>query len=145
MLPRRLSWSRCWSGTNILIRESVIFQDRPLTPADGKQQVPLLLDLGQVRDVAVVRVNGQQAGTLWKAPYRVDISALVKAGENRLEVDIINQWNNRLVGDCQPAVSQRITRSNLAGKFSASSPLLPSGLLGPVTLRQGTHVKTPWR
>ena len=95
--------------------------------------------------MAVVRVNGKEAGTLWKAPFHIDISALVKAGENRLEVDIVNQWNNRLVGDSQLAVDQRITRSNLTGKFSAASPLLRSGLLGPVTLRQAVYVTMPWR
>ena len=114
-------------------------------PTAAIREGPLLLDLGEVCDVAVVRVNGKQAGTLWKAPFRIEISALVKAGENRLEVEIVNQWNNRLVGDSQLAVDQRITRSNLAGKFSAVSPLLRSGLLGPVTLRQGAYVTTPWR
>ena len=106
---------------------------------------PLWLDLGDVRDVAVVRVNGKQAGILWKAPYRVDISSLVKAGENHVEIDVTNQWNNRIVGDQQPGVEQRITKTNLVTKFHATSPLLPSGLLGPVLIQRATLVDWQWQ
>lgn len=103
------------------------------TSADGNH--PLILDLGAVRELAVVRVNGQQAGVLWKEPYRIDIAPFAKAGENQLEITVVNSWNNRLVGDQGIEPAARITRTNLAGKFTANSPLLPSGLLGPVLLR----------
>lgn len=96
---------------------------------------PLLLDLGSVKDVAVVRVNGKEAGVLWKEPYRIDIAPYVKAGENQLEISIVNTWNNRIIGDLRNPDVKQITRTNLVGKFRPNMPLLPSGLLGPVVLR----------
>jgi len=101
--------------------------------AGGKN--PLILDLGSVREVAVVSVNGRQAGVLWKEPYRIDIGPFARTGENQLEIEVVNTWNNRLVGDSGNGPKERITRTNMAGKFNADSPLLPSGLLGPVLLR----------
>lgn len=96
---------------------------------------PIILDLGTVKEVAVVRVNGKEAGTLWKEPYQIDISAFAKAGENQLEIQVTNTWNNRLVGDSSLKPEERITRTNLAHKFSPKSPLLSSGLLGPVVIK----------
>jgi hypothetical protein len=93
----------------------------------------LILDLGKVNDIAVVRVNGQNLGTLWQPPYRVDIAAAVKPGENTLEVQIVNTWNNRLAGDAALPVAERRT-SITAPTVKKDSPLLPAGLLGPVTL-----------
>jgi len=93
----------------------------------------LILDLGKVNDIAVVRVNGRELGTLWLPPYRVDIAAGVKPGANTLEVDVVNTWNNRLAGDAGLPVEQRHT-SITAPTVTKNSPLLPAGLLGPVTL-----------
>jgi hypothetical protein len=94
----------------------------------------LILDLGKVNDIAVVRVNGQELGTLWLPPYRVDIAAAVKLGENTLEVQVVNTWNNRLAGDAALPIEQRRT-SITAPTVTKDSPLLPAGLLGPVTLQ----------
>jgi hypothetical protein len=99
-------------------------------PADG-----LVLDLGAVKEVAVVRVNGKEAGVLWKEPYRIDIAPLAKAGENQLEITVVNSWNNRIVGDLDLEPGKRVTRTNVTSRFNKDSPLLPSGLLGPVKLR----------
>jgi hypothetical protein len=101
--------------------------------ADGKS--PLILDLGSVKDLAVVRVNGQEVGELWKEPYRIDIAPFVKVGENEMEITVVNTWNNRIIGDLCGKPEERVTRTNLTDKFRADSPLLPSGLLGPVLLR----------
>lgn len=100
-----------------------------------KTDSPIILDLGAVKDVAVVRLNGKEVGILWKEPYQIDISTLSKAGENKLEIQVINTWNNRLVGDSMAKAEDRITRTNLANKFNPKSPLLSSGLLGPVVLK----------
>ncbi len=97
-------------------------------------RVPVILDLGSVKEVAVVRVNGREAGVLWKEPRRVDIGKFLRFGTNDLEITVVNTWNNRLVGDAQPGVTKKITRTNIANKFNANSPLLSSGLLGPVKL-----------
>lgn len=96
---------------------------------------PVILDLGSVKEVAVVHVNGKEAGILWKEPYQIDITALAKAGENRIEIKVVNTWNNRLVGDSTVKPEARITRTNLSHKFSPNSPLLSSGLLGPVVIK----------
>jgi hypothetical protein len=70
-----------------------------------------------------------------KEPYRIDIAALVKVGDNPIEITVVNTWNNRIVGDLHGKPEDRITHTNIAGKFNANSPLLPSGLLGPVMLK----------
>lgn len=96
----------------------------------------ILLNLGQVSEIATVTVNGQPAGTAWHAPYRVDISRLLKAGRNRLEIKVANLWANRLIGDKQPG-AQPIAFAPQS-TYRASSPLHPSGLIGPVILVQET-------
>ena len=94
----------------------------------------LLLDLGEVRDLAKVRVNGKELGTLWLAPWRVDITEAVRPGANALEIEVVNAWNNRLVGDQALPPDQRRT-TLMTPTVKKDSPLLPAGLLGPVTLR----------
>ncbi len=94
----------------------------------------MILDLGQVNDIAVVRVNGQEIATLWHPPYQLDIASAVKPGTNRLEVDVVNTWNNRLAGDAALPVEQRLT-STTAATVSKDTPLTPAGLLGSVYLR----------
>lgn len=100
----------------------------------------LVLDLGRVGEVATVKVNGKEAGILWKQPYSVDIAPFLKDGTNWLEISVTNLWNNRIVGDLQSDTDEDITRTNLRGKFTAKSPLIPSGLIGPVTLRKPLDV-----
>ncbi|PBN43326.1 glycosyl hydrolase [Sphingobium sp. D43FB] len=101
-------------------------------PKGVQSGAPLWLDLGKVGDVAEVRVNGQVAGTVWLAPYRIDIGKLIKAGENRLEVKVANLWVNRLIGDQQPG-ARKVTFT-AAPTYMPDAPLRLSGLAGPVTL-----------
>jgi hypothetical protein len=100
--------------------------------ADGKQ---VILDLGDVKEVAEITVNGRNLGIAWKQPYRIDITTAVRPGTNQLEIAVTNLWNNRIVGDLKRPDQAPIARTNLTRKFKPNSPLLPSGLLGPVTLR----------
>ncbi len=100
----------------------------------------LFLDLGKVGEVASVKINGKDAGILWKQPYRVDIVSFIKSGDNELEISVTNLWNNRIVGDLQSNKDEDFTSTNLKNKFTAKSPLLPSGLIGPVTLRTPVDV-----
>jgi hypothetical protein len=97
--------------------------------AAGSQ--PRWLDLGDVRFLARVRLNGHHVGTVWKSPYRVDISEAVRSGANTLEIDVVNTWLNRLLGDDQRPVAER--RTWATRRTWHGSPL-PSGLLGPVCL-----------
>jgi hypothetical protein len=118
----------------------------------------LWLDLGVVKNVAEVSLNGQDLGVLWKPPFRVNITAAAKPGGNRLMVKVTNLWPNRLIGDEQ--LPEDVTwradgslakwpqwllddKSSPTGRFTFTtwhhytkdSPLLESGLLGPVTLQ----------
>ena len=104
----------------------------------------MLIDLGIVHELARVRVNGREAGIAWKPPYRVDITDAVRPGRNIVTVEVANLWRNRLIGDAQPGVTTKHAFTsqpagdgpfgNLGGPVKVDSPLLPSGLLGPVTL-----------
>ncbi len=118
----------------------------------------LWLDLGQVRNIASVRLNGRDLGVVWCDPWRVEITAAVKPAGNRLEVRVANLWPNRLIGDEReppdaeygpggnlvrwPAWLQENAPRPSPGRrafatwrhYAGDSPLLPSGLLGPVTV-----------
>jgi hypothetical protein len=92
----------------------------------------VLLDLGDVRDIAQVLVNGRDLGIAWKPPYRFDIGAALRPGANELEVRVTNPWVNRLIGDAQAgAVPVAFTTG---GTYAADAPLRSSGLVGPVRL-----------
>jgi hypothetical protein len=92
------------------------------------------LDLGKVKEIAEVMVNGTPVGgVLWKAPYRVDVTDALRPGANRLEVRVTNLWPNRMIGDLQPGVARTFTFTDFR-PFTKDSPLLESGLLGPVRL-----------
>jgi hypothetical protein len=92
------------------------------------------LDLGDVREIATVAVNGKPVGTAWHPPYKLDITKALRPGANELAITVVNLWPNRIIGDKQPGATP-ITFAPQA-RYSASSPLLPSGLLGPVRLIQ---------
>ena len=98
-----------------------------------KKDAGLWIDLGDVKNIAEVLVNGKQAGIVWKHPFKVDISAVLKPGKNNLEVRVTNLWVNRLIGDQQPGIEKKITYTTMPF-YKADSPLLPSGLLGPVRI-----------
>ncbi|WP_413668272.1 glycosyl hydrolase [Mucilaginibacter sp. Mucisp86] len=91
------------------------------------------LDLGDVKNLAEVVVNGKLLGTVWKKPFSVNVNSALKPGENRLEIKVTNLWVNRLIGDQQPDVKQKVTYTTMPF-YNANSKLLSSGLLGPVKL-----------
>ncbi len=91
------------------------------------------LDLGEVKNLAEVKLNGKDVATLWKPPFRVEITSFVKPGRNHLVVAITNLWPNRLIGDAGQPENRRYTWSAY-NRYKATDPLLPSGLLGPVKL-----------
>jgi hypothetical protein len=93
----------------------------------------LALDLGDVKEVASVRVNGRDVGTVWTPPYRVDVTGALKPGANTLRVEVANLLANRIIGDRAHPGAGTFTKSNMDA-FKADSPLSPAGLLGPVRL-----------
>ncbi len=91
----------------------------------------MVLDLGEVKDFAEVYWNGKSQGVLWKPPFEVEITA--RTGKNQLEVRITNLWPNRLIGDARLPEAQRLTWTTDT-QYTKDSPLLSSGLLGPVRI-----------
>jgi hypothetical protein len=124
-----------------------------LTQPQSDASARVYLDLGRVHDLCRVRLNGRDLGVVWTAPWRVDISASVKSAGNELEIEVVNGWVNRLIGDQQPADKDVRTLTFAAGMlgdkpvkagrytystykyYGADSPLMPAGLLGPVTIQ----------
>ncbi|MBI5831070.1 MAG: hypothetical protein HZB16_02000 [Armatimonadetes bacterium] len=166
-LARLLSWSqhddpgvRYFSGSGTYATTVTV----PAAALGANRRV--YLDLGRVAVMAAVRLNGKDLGVLWKAPYRVDVTGVAKAGANALEVRVVNQWINRQIGDEQlpddsdrhgngtlrawpewlagtkPSPTGRITFTSWR-LWRKDSPLAESGLLGPVTLRTTTLVAVP--
>jgi len=88
------------------------------------------LDLGQVKNIAELFVNAHAVAILWKPPFKADITQFLHPGTNQLEIRITNLWPNRLIGDKQPGAHPIAFATY--DPFTADSPLLPSGLLGPV-------------
>ena len=92
------------------------------------------LSFGGAREIARVKVNGREAGGIWTAPYEVQVTDLLRDGENNLEVEVCTSWVNRLVGDAALPAAQRPTWISTGG-YKPTSALRPSGLIGPVFLR----------
>jgi hypothetical protein len=91
------------------------------------------LDLGLVKNVARVRLNDLDLGVAWCVPWRLNASLALRKGENQLEIEVANLWPNRLIGDAGLPAAQQLAWSTY-NPYKAKSPLLASGLLGPVTL-----------
>ena len=156
-LDTLISWTehtnagvRYFSGTAFYQKDVEVPADRL---AAGRE---LWLDLGRVKDFAEVSLNGQDFGVLWKPPFRVNVTAAARPGANKLVVKVTNLWPNRLIGDEQlppdcewdgkqlkawpqwllegkPSPTGRLTFTTWH-HYTKDSPLLESGLLGPVTL-----------
>lgn len=90
------------------------------------------INLGDVKNLAEVSVNGKSLGIVWHAPYRVDVTSALRPGANELSIKVTNSWVNRLIGDQQPGATKKYTFTDVK-PYRANSPLLASGLLGPVT------------
>ena len=103
---------------------------------EGKR---LYLDLGNVQELAEVILNGKSLGVTWIAPFRIDITNEVKVGKNELEIQVVNLWPNRLIGDQFLLVEERYTKTNVR-KFDKDYLLRTSGLLGPVQIITSSKV-----
>jgi hypothetical protein len=107
-------------------------------PADqGGRKI--YLDLGRVKELAEVSLNGQGLGVVWCAPWRLEITRVVRPGANELELVVANQWVNRLARDSGLPAEQRLTWTTW-NPYKPDAPLLESGLLGPVVLQAVAEV-----
>ena len=132
---RLISWSdssneaiKYFSGTAIYTKIFTL----PKGYVSRKRQ--LALDLGTVKNIAEVTLNGKSLGILWKEPFQADVTGAVKEGENTLRIKVTNLWPNRLIGDQKLEEKDRVTWTSVS-LYKVTDPLLPSGLIGPVTLR----------
>jgi hypothetical protein len=103
-----------------------------VSPDSFTKGARLWIDLGDVKNLAEVTVNGKSLGQVWHAPYRLEATSALKPGANEIVIKVVNAWVNRMIGDEQ-AGATRITFADVK-PYKANSPLLPSGLLGPVTV-----------
>jgi hypothetical protein len=96
----------------------------------------VVLDLGNVLEMASVTINGNMMAVRWSAPFKFDITPFVKQGDNSLEVEVVNLWPNRLIGDSKLPEDKRFTKTNVKKYDTPDSEKLlrESGLLGPVTI-----------
>ncbi len=101
--------------------------------AIGNRQSKIYLDLGDVRELAEVKVNSRSCGIVRCPPWRVDVTDAVKPGENTLQVEVVNFWPNRIIGDANLPEAQRLTRTNIR-KLTVETPLEAAGLFGPVRM-----------
>lgn len=99
-------------------------------------QKQLWLNLGQVREIASIKVNGIIERTLWREPFLTRIDGQLHPGENTVEIQVTNLWPNRIIGDLQPSTKAQYTHTNVR-VYTKDSPLLQSGLLEPVTVQVG--------
>ncbi len=99
-----------------------------LPAADGR----LAIDLGQVANIAEVRLNGKDLGVVWAPPFRVEVTHAVKPTGNQLEIDVVNTWYNRVILDQTLSPEKRLTRTNV--QLPKGSKPQESGLLGPVRI-----------
>jgi len=128
-------------------------------PAGRNNTDKLILDLGDVKNMARVKLNGKELGILWTAPWKIDISSAVLEKNNVLEIEVANLWPNRLIGDAKlpddgiknnkwpewlvkglPRPTTRYTFTTYQ-HYTADAPLVRSGLLGPVTITKSTYDK----
>jgi len=138
--PELVDWTkRPEDGIRYYSGKATYVKSFTLTEAQVTGKSGLSLDLGDLNSLAEVRLNGKSLGIFWTKPYWVALGDAVKAGANSLEIDIVNLWPNRLIGDGALAPDKRLTRTNIDKYYKGEHKLLPSGLLGPVAI-QSTEV-----
>jgi len=110
-----------YSGTVVYKTNFIISQDKL-----GKN---ISLSIDSIYNIATVKVNGIEVGTLWTRPYKLDVSKIIKAGNNQIEISVTNTWHNRLIGDNLLPQEKRVTQTTAPFRLK-DKPLQPAGLVG---------------
>jgi hypothetical protein len=93
--------------------------------------------------MAAVKINGNQLSWIWSTPFCFDITDYIKNGDNLLELEVVNLWPNRLIGDSKLPPEQRLTKTNI-NKFNepgSEKYLRVSGLMGPVQIISISYIE----
>ena len=131
---RLISWSESADAGVKYFSGSATYTKTIEVPASALSSgTHLWLDLGDVENIADVAVNGKYQGIVWKAPFRIEVTQALVPGSNQIVVQVTNLWVNRMIGDQQPWALKKYAFADFT-PYKADSPLLPSGLLGPVRL-----------
>jgi len=99
----------------------------------GKAEKQVTLELDSFYNIATIKINGIDCGTLWTPPYSVDITKAVRPGDNKIEIEVTNTWHNRLIGDALLPPEKRITWTTAPFRLK-DKPLLPAGLVGTIKI-----------
>jgi hypothetical protein len=128
-----------WAGSandSIKYYSGTAWYHNTFTIGNPAKEASYLIDLGDVRAIAKVTVNGIEMGGVWTPPYQVDITRAMKPGINKLDIKVVNTWVNRLIGDGKLPADQRPTSVQFGP--NPDGHLEPSGLLGPVVIKTFT-------
>lgn len=138
VFPELISWTKSsedgikyYSGAATYTKTFDLANTAVVNKSAGR----MFIDLGDVKDVTEVTLNGKKLGVLWCAPWRIEITKEVKQTGNVLEIKVINLWANRVVHDLSLPVDKRLTKTHEVFRFdmlNVKTPLLESGLIGPV-------------
>jgi hypothetical protein len=133
-LDKLMSWSDSMNQGVKYFSGTGAYTKTIQAPADWfHQNSHLWIDLGDVKNLADVTVNGKDLGIVWHTPYRVDATSALKPGANQVTIKVTNAWVNRLIGDQQPDATTKYTFTDVK-PYKADSPLQTSGLIGPVKI-----------
>ena len=86
-----------------------------------------------IYNIATIKINGIDCGTLWTPPYQLDITKTIKEGQNKIEIQVSNTWHNRLIGDNLLPAEKRIAWTTAPFRLK-DKPLFPAGIVGDVKI-----------
>lgn len=132
LFPQLTDWSQHTDPAIKYYAGTAVYTQTVQVPQKGAGQ-RYVLSLGRVHNMARVRVNGKEAGAAWCPPYEVDVTDALTVGANKLQIEVVNSWTNRLIGDSKLPEADRKTWLSV-NTIKPTQPLLPSGLMGPVRL-----------
>ncbi len=142
VIPELMSWTDSeHEGVKYFSGIATYHKKFDIPPEYMSDTLNVILDLGEVREVVEIYLNGEQMGILWKPPYEKDVTMAARAGENTLTLEVANTWSNRLTGDGLLPEGEGYTKTNITGpNFQTNTvwkdaPLLESGIMGPASIK----------